>query len=198
MRENLEEMDTRTLERILEKIEKYRWRIERKELCTGVFSCDQLRSAVVQELDERDIAFIVNTDPITQPGTHWQALWIPKVTTNKQERTCFFFDSYGRPPQNKYIKEFIKKYTHTTIWKNQQLQSFQSVYCGEYCSVFLWSMASGALSFDDFFAKFSPVNFKKNDKQVMEWYKCTFEPSKNSTRKTIQSCKSYNNCNMKK
>ena len=39
---------------------------------SGVYACDELTSI---EINEYPKSFVVNTDPMELPGTHWIALW---------------------------------------------------------------------------------------------------------------------------
>lgn len=189
-------MDTLTLERVLKKIaHSYRLN-EQKKLIIGVYPCDHLSFAhTLMKKDKTSaIALIVNTDPSDKPGIHWQAIWIPEASDVKQTRSCFFFDSYGRPPSNDHIKTFIKSSTQTTTWHNQQLQGFDSVCCGEWCSLFLWCMTKGC-TFTSFFRRFCPKNLEQNDKQVIQLFNAIFT-SKNNSKKVQQICCKYSDCNI--
>jgi len=83
---------------------------------------------------------IVNTDPHTEPGTHWQAIHF-------QNPHCFssayFFDSYGRYPHIPEILDFIRR--HCTIWQynKTQIQGPTTTDCGEYCCLFALYMDRG-------------------------------------------------------
>lgn len=173
-------MDTRTLTQALKKISN----MYDRNVFYGVYSCDELEQ--LEPPIQTKIALIINTDPSNKPGMHWQCLWII------DDRTSYFFDSYGRPPTNHYIKEFIKKNSNETVWKNQQLQSFDSLLCGEYCCIFLWNMWDG-LSIDNFYKLFSKngIDYEKNDKQLRKLYKDMFG-CKLCAQKTLQTCKSFN------
>ena len=60
-----------------------------KKIFVGVFAADELPT-----LNTFPCGFVANTDPSTEPGTHWVAFYFP--SREKGE----FFDSYGHPPLN--------------------------------------------------------------------------------------------------
>lgn len=186
-------MDTVTLEKVFKKIEnKFRKNYHRK-LIGGVFACNQLDS--LQFTNDSDIALIVNTDPSTKPGTHWQALWIPKTSNNNHYRSCHFFDSYGTPPSNEYILKFIRKSSQVTVWSDKQMQDFDSFVCGEYCCVFLSYMTRG-LSYSSFYKQFDEdlSHFDKNDKKTIKLFKSIFGRKNLPKGVLIQTCKSLKDC----
>ena len=68
-----------------------------KKTFSGVFAAVELPEII----DTFPCGFVANTDPSTEPGTHWIALYFP--SRGKGE----FFDSYGYPPDN--YGEVLKK-----------------------------------------------------------------------------------------
>jgi len=76
---------------------------------------------------------IVNTDPHTEPGTHWQAIYFHHP---HRSSGGYFFDSYGRYPHIPSILDFIRR--HCTVWQynRTQLQGLTTTVCGEYCCLF--------------------------------------------------------------
>lgn len=155
----------------------------------GVHSYEEIREFIHAN---SNIAFIFNEDPEGEPGTHWQCFWIPEAKEPNENRTCYFFDSFGRHPTNPFIREYINEITKTIVWKEQQLQSYDSAYCGAYCSVFLWEMVSG-MSFDEFYERSGQFgnDFKQNDQLISCVYQNHFKTT--LSRKPIQICRSYNN-----
>lgn len=79
-------------------------------------------------------ALIVNTDPTSQPGSHWVALYIP---TNKQQRASDYFDTRGLKP-HVLIHRFLSK-TNKLGYRmsNRRLQSPFTTLCGAFCIDFL-------------------------------------------------------------
>lgn len=191
-------MDTDTLEKVLKTMARQYKKSTHSKLITGVYSCDYLsRSKVRCRKNKTNArAIIVNLDESDKPGSHWQALWIPtKNDPEHTQRTCVFFDSYGRPPTNKHIQKYIKDVSQITKWKKKQLQSFESVYCGEWCCIFLWSMLNG-YSINDFYESFSSQNFEKNDQNVLRMF-CSLFSAVKSNKKVRQICCKFSECNSK-
>ena len=62
-----------------------------------VYACDQLSSIEINKFPK---SFVVNTDPIEFPGTHWLAIYF--IEQMKGE----FFYSYGKHPIH-YNKHFL-------------------------------------------------------------------------------------------
>lgn len=190
-------MDTFTLDHCLQKIAQCFQKTQRKKILTGVYPCDQLSSvhSLIEENNRIPIALIINTDPSDKPGSHWEGIWISENTDLEQPRTCFFFDSYGRPPINDHIREFIKSSTQITTWYNQQFQSFDSVCCGEWCCVFLWCMANGCSS-ASFLEQFYSKNYEQNDDKVLKIFHSIFS-TKQLPKKIQQICCKYSDCKLK-
>ena len=80
--------------------------------------------------------YIVNLDPITQPGSHWIALRKrPGARATHQ-----FFDSYGLPPQKLRFKRFLNnKYT----FNSKNLQYPTNTSCGQWCLYFIYCSCMG-------------------------------------------------------
>ena len=78
-----------------------------KKIFGGVFAADELPKT----FDTFPYGFVANTDPSTEPGTHWVAFYFP--SRDKGE----FFDSYGYPPEQ-YGFESYKIET----WNKHKLQ----------------------------------------------------------------------------
>ena len=95
-----------------------------KKTFRGVFAADEL-----PDLDTFPCGFVANTDPRTEPGTHWVAFYFP--SRDKGE----FFDSYGYPPE--YYGEGFTVYDVETI-NSHKLQSSWSEVCGHYCIFYLY------------------------------------------------------------
>ena len=119
----------------------------------GVFPADRIPPVSKKRVN----AFIVNTDPASQLGEHWLALWT-------EGNTCEVFDSYGLP---------LSTYKHPTLqawlsqWKdiirsNHPLQAMDSFTCGHYVLFFLKATVRH-VSFQDFLAQWHSTNLVLND-----------------------------------
>ena len=94
----------------------------------GVYACDQLSSIKINKYPK---SFVVDTDPMELPGTHWIATYFNEQMKGE------FFDSYGKHPihYNKHFADFRNvEWEHNKI----QLQSAFSTVCGQYCIYFLY------------------------------------------------------------
>ena len=91
----------------------------KKTFC-GVFPADQLPKTFYTF----PCGFVANTDPSTQPGTHWVSFYFP--SREKGE----FFDSYGHPPEHYGFKFY-------------EIQSSWSEVCGQYCIFYLYHKSRG-------------------------------------------------------
>ena len=115
-------MNTHQIKRVLE-----RNPYTKKTFC-GVFAADQLPETV----DTFPCGFVANTDPSTEPGTHWVSFYFP--SRDKGE----FFDSYGYPPEHYGFKLY-----EIETWNDRKLQSSWSQVCGQYCIFYLYHKSRG-------------------------------------------------------
>ena len=124
----------------------------------GVFPADQVPLVFKKRVN----AFIVNTDPASQPGEHWLALWT-------EGTTCEVFDSYGLPLstyKNPTLQAWLSQWKEI-ISSDQTLQAMDSFTCGHYALFFLKAKARHA-SFQDFLAQWHSNNLVLNDKRVAD------------------------------
>ena len=115
-------MDTFQLINLLKK-DKY----SKKYFC-GVLPLDKIPLRKIN----KTCAFIINTQKSHLPGEHWLAIFLPK--RGKIE----YFDSFGRKPHHKEIKEFINvnRRRLKTNWKF--LQNDNTLTCGKYCIFYIF------------------------------------------------------------
>jgi hypothetical protein len=105
-----------------------------KKFC-GVFPSDKLP----QTIDRYPCGFVANTDPSSEPGTHWVAFYFPS------EQKGEFFDSYGRAPEyyRDSFGDFLDKHSCAWDFNRRKLQSAWSDVCGQYCIFYLSHRARG-------------------------------------------------------
>ena len=98
----------------------------------GVCACDQLSSI---EISKYPKSFVVNTDPMGFPGTHWIAIYFDKQMKGE------FFDSYGNHliHYNKNFLDFMNGNAAEWKYNKVQLQSASWTVCGQYCIYFFVS-----------------------------------------------------------
>ena len=96
-----------------------------------VYACDELSSI---EISKYPKSFVVNTDPMELPGTHWIAIYF------KEQKKGEFFDSYRKHPIhcNKHFVDFMNR--NAAEWEHNKIQrqSAFSTVCGQYCTYFLY------------------------------------------------------------
>jgi len=98
----------------------------------GVFASDTLPHNI-----PKPALIIVNTDPITKPGAHWQAIYIG--CDGRGEHFC----SYGLGPYVPKIRQFMDRQCKQWIKNTIDLQAFDSSVCGQYCVMYLLFKAHG-------------------------------------------------------
>lgn len=91
----------------------------------GVFPCDGLPKHKAGFL-----YFIVNLDPKHLPGSHWIAIAFKK-------NVAFYFDSYGRPPLQKDILNFMNGNSQIIRYNSACFQSSKTATCGLFSLYFL-------------------------------------------------------------
>lgn len=110
-------------------IRKYVDRDNRSNVFKGVFACDDMPRYV-----KNPSAYIINLATRSESGSHWVALYID------DEKSCYYFDSFGLPPTNRHIQAFIKKNAVHMVYNKKQLQHITSAKCGHYCCTFIKSI----------------------------------------------------------
>ena len=93
---------------------------------SGVFCPEEL-----PELEKRPVGMIINLDKCGGEGTHWVTYWINKDGSGE------FFDSFGRPPNNRIIKNYISKTCKELTYSQTTLQHADAETCGMYCIFYL-------------------------------------------------------------
>lgn len=80
---------------------------------------------------------VFNTQPKGMPGEHW-------ICVYAQERSYYYFDSYGRPPTHypdisRSLRLRFKRAEHNTL----RLQGHSTTVCGDYCVLFCLLISRG-------------------------------------------------------
>lgn len=145
-------MDGDTLDRFL------RQDAHTSEHFVGVFAADTLPRALLK----KPAFLIVNSDPISKPGTHWLAITVDKCGNGE------YFDSYGLKPFVAHHKRFLSRVCNTWKYNHVDLQSIQSSVCGHYCAMYLLFKSHG-YKLQDFVNCFTK-DCKKNDALVEKMF----------------------------
>jgi hypothetical protein len=121
-------------------------------LFCGVFPSDCL-----PEDSPRPAAFVINTDPQTEPGAHWVSIYIDGDGCGD------YFDSYGGKPM-KTFKTFLDRNCITWQYSNKRVQTALTSVCGQYCIYFLHFRCRD-FSLQSILSRFGD-DFVKNDTDV--------------------------------
>ena len=121
----------------------------------AVYSRDNLPKTIKKS------AYVINLDEYTDAGTHWIALYV-------KDNKVIYFDSFGIEYIPEEIKKFIKN--KDVIANIFRLQAYDSIMCGYFCIKFIDFMLDGK-TLTDFINLFSPHDFKKNDKTILQLLK---------------------------
>jgi hypothetical protein len=130
----------------------------------GVFPSDQLPKTV----SVFPACFIINTDPASQPGSHWVAIYVDSKEFGE------YFDSYGKPPDVMSIVKFLNENCRSWHYNTKRIQGSFSSVCGHYCVYFLVRRLSGT-PMSVIRNEFSGADFEENDHLVTEWVNENFE-----------------------
>lgn len=131
----------------------------------GVLAVDQLP----KKIPEHVRSYVINTDPADKPGTHWVAVYFGKRDDDDQGFTVAeYFDSYGLPPVDQRIIDFIRKNTDFYYHNDRPLQSLYSTVCGQYCVYYLVKRHRGE-TLEGILDRFT-TSKTTNDQAVRSWY----------------------------
>lgn len=99
--------------------------------------------------------FVVNTDKAAEPGEHWCVVGVI-------EKTGIFFSSFGNPPSEKTVVNFLQRNADVWYLSSKRLQSHNSSTCGLYCVMFIRALGKG-LSMQSFLDCFDESDPRTND-----------------------------------
>ena len=113
------------------------------EIFGGVYSCDQIPKTI-----KRPVAFVVNTQPASKAGEHWQVILL------REDGIGEFFDPFGLVADNKNISDYLDTECDSWGYLPITLQHLFAVSCGLYCVNFIRARQSG-LSYADVYKQFT-------------------------------------------
>ena len=111
------------------------------------------------KIDALPVAYVVNTDPSTKPGTHWLAIYIDR------KRQGYFMDSFGWPPSAYGFTDFFKRNCASCTYNERRLQSDHTTVCGQYCIYFILRLCRYA-SVASILRPFEHTALLQNDRYV--------------------------------
>ena len=99
---------------------------------------------------ERPAVFVVNSDPVQLPGTHWLVIFLPEVDWFFPHK-AYFFDPLGLNPTcyNKIFQTFLNINSSRLAsfdWNSKSLQPHYSYACGQFCTYFVLSLSRKGLN----------------------------------------------------
>ena len=135
----------------------------------GAFACNLLPAP-----RSLPAAYVINTARLSakdlrsrgvKKGLHWVALVI------KKNRHAVYFDSFGLPPLQRDIVNFIQRYCVTVKYSTQQLQGPLTRVCGAYCVDFIDRFAGKGMSHRSYMSRFTQ-DTHVNDELVVKRVTC--------------------------
>ena len=121
----------------------------------NVVACDELK---VSNYGDK---YICNLDRSYEEGSHYIAISI-------KEENSIYFDSYGLPCLNEYIKKSLVGNQITEIYYSaKQIQNSLSFYCGYFCLAFLIYDKKN-IKLENFLSMFQENDVKANEKVAAE------------------------------
>ena len=137
-------MNTLQIERLFKKD------LKSKTIFKKVYALDQLEKPTFLS------AYIINSDPSSEPGEHWVVVYFDKC--GREE----YFDSYGLPPTLVGLESYMDAYSLLgLIYNRKTLQAYFSSFCGHYC-VYLILFCCRGVSLHVIVSDFTS-NLTKND-----------------------------------
>ena len=140
-------MNTLQIERLLKKD------LKSKTIFKKVCALDQLEKPTFPS------AYVINSDPSSEPGEHWVAVYFDKRGRGE------YFDSYGLPPTLVGLESYMDAYSLSGwIYNRKTLQAYFSSFCGHYCVYFILFRCRGVPLYaivSDFTS-----NLTKNDRSI--------------------------------
>ena len=111
------------------------YNIHTRRIFREVLARDQLKNIRVPKF--KPSAYVINSDPISQPGQHWTA-----VVFNGRGK-AEYFDSYGLPPNHQQIHDFITKNAQKVYFNQRTIQNITSTKCGHFVIYFIHKKSKG-------------------------------------------------------
>ena len=161
-----------------------------KRSFVGVFPADYVPT---HPRRSKPCSYIANTDRGDQPGQHWVCMFFPINGLPE------FFDSYGFPPQEEFLKILGNNYKYSKGFYQFPISST----CGQFCIFYIHQRCTGK-SMEEIIALFTTSNLLENDVLINSTVEREFnvdlqifdEPYIRSQlcrtmRNTLQMCRSF-------
>ena len=122
-----------------------------------ILSYDQIPTRV----ERLPASYIFNTDKSDEAGTHWISIFFDG------ERRCQYFCPLATEPYGDFY-DFVEKNSREAFYNKTTVQAPLSSLCGYYCVYHLAHAARG-YSLSDVVCRFSPIDWQKNDRKVLDF-----------------------------
>ena len=106
--------------------------------------------------------YVLNTG-YAREGVHWVLVLFTADCT-------IFFDSFGRSPNELLVASQVKRFNTGILYNIKRLQHSKSSVCGHWVIYYTYFLCKGQ-SLTEINTKFSPTNFRENDKIVYNFAK---------------------------
>lgn len=116
----------------------------------------------VSEFAKKQSCFVLNLAHSSMQNGHFVVIFI-------RESSIYYLDPFGLPISNSIIYELAKKNNKKIYYSNEQIQDFQSVYCGFFCIFFILNITKKHNVKIDFYKNVSDL--RKNDKKCFQYLK---------------------------
>ena len=115
---------------------------------------------------------VASTKAKSCESLHYQYRKINQIrrTLGSGNGKVFYFDSYGLPPLDTEIINFLNNHSLSWRYNQQRLQSLQSKVCGLYC-IFTLDAAARGYNIQKYLQKtFLSTDHHRNDRDVSLWF----------------------------
>ena len=124
----------------------------------GVFP----RDCLPEKVKQYPAALIANTDPKTERGEHWIAIYID------QDGRGRYFDSYGLPPLHADFTNFLQRNCSSWKYNRDHIQGATSISCGKFYILYL-CLKSMNWHHNKIISLFNKNDLEQNDELVKEY-----------------------------
>lgn len=134
-----------------------------KPFFRGVFARDELASITLTAPS----LYVVNTDLARNAGIHWTTIFLP------ENANALYFDSFGFAPLFFDYYCFLERHSPYFYFNKAQIQSVESVLCGEFCMYLAYMLCSGK-TLEQYRSKFSLTAPTLNDAIIKTLFRKVF------------------------
>lgn len=148
----------------------------------GIYPCN-----MIPKVNCRPAIYVINTSPVTPSqirkkgviaGEHWV------VVALTRSHKAVYFDSFGFPPKEPDIINFVADNSNSLRYNTRMLQNPTSRVCGVYCVDFVLQLSKG-VSLRAYISGFKN-DLYHNDKEVVERLICLLSTRHRSLKSKLK------------